>query len=288
MENLEQNYQPEQQPGNMQAEVQNYAPETMGPRSLSLFTLFLKTFAGLGGGLAGTLILVIIFLAASSFLQPILGGMEQFDQARVNEISPLFLFALIGMLFATSLISSMLGCLLLSYTERDRYTRVSTSMGQIFIFNFIILLFMLPIFLAASIPKEPTGLFIAAGMHIILSSMASMLILEVLHDARYPLLSVYTTILAILSAVGVSTIVFIFSGNTTILMLTTLPLIWASIGFFQAFVAMVYRWIWETWGVDYLATESALGTDYGIPEEYEEAEEEPPKPDMEGTDFLRQ
>ena len=285
----EQNYQPEQTSYTPQPEGQSYDQVDSGPRSLSLFTLFVKTFAGLGGGLAGALVLVIIFLAASSFLQPLLGGIEQFDQAGSGTISPLFLFALIGMIFATSLISSMIGCLLIAYTERDRYIRISTSMGQIFIFNFIILLFMLPIFLATSISKEQqTGFFIAAGMHIILSSMASILILEVLHDAKYPLLAVYKTVLGMLTAIGINTLLYIFAGNPTILAFAALPVIWASLGFFQAFIPMIYRWVWETWGVDYLATESSLGTDYGVPDESEEEEEEQIKPDVEGTDFLRQ
>lgn len=253
-----------------------------GPRPMSFFTLVLKTFAGLGGGIAGTIVLVLIFLATSSILQPVLGGTAQLSP---DEISPLFIMVLVSMVFATSLVSSMVGALLLGYTERERYTRISTAMGQIFIMNIVIFAFVMPVYLTAS----TTSLAVIAGaaaLQVILSATAGSLMLELIHDARYPLLAVYETLLAILAAMSVSFVLFALTGNATILMFIALPMIWGLLGFFHSAVPMFYYWLFQTWGTDYLATEAQFGTDYGIPDESEEEAEEEQREDVEGGDFL--
>jgi hypothetical protein len=263
-----------------------------GPRRLTFFTLVMKTFAGLGGGLAGALVLVIIFLVASSILQPILGGgTMSSDLATPTGISPLFMFVLIGMVFATCLVSSLLGTLLISYTERDRYTRMTTVMGQIFIINFVIFIFTLPVYLATAGTQINLAAY-AAGMQIILSATSSFLILEILHDYRYPLLAVYNITLAILSSLGVNFLLYVITGNATVLLFAALPITWVSIGFYQGAVTMFYYWIFQTWGVDYLASAASFGGDYGVSEEETEMQEEeaeiPNRPDISGSDFLKQ
>lgn len=255
---------------------------TDGPRIMSFFTLVLKTFAGFGGGIAGTVVLLVIFLAASSILQPVIGVAEAISP---EEISPLFVVVLIVMVFATTVISSMIGPLLLSYTERDRYTRISTTMGQIFIMNIVIFAFVLPVYLTTSSTNLELTAY-AAGLQVILSAIASALTLELLHDPKYPLLAVYNTVLAILASTAVCFLIYFIIGNPTILLFIALPIIWGFIGFFQAVVAMFYYWVFQTWGKDYLATETAIGTDYGIPDTSEEEEEL--APDVEGSDFLNQ
>ena len=116
-------------------EYQNQNVDQYGPRKLSFFTLVLKSLAGFAGGTAGTLVLLLIFLGASSILQPVIGTAAAADTAN-GDISPLFMVVLMGMIFATSLVSSMVSTLLLAYTERDRYTKIPTTMAQIFIINF--------------------------------------------------------------------------------------------------------------------------------------------------------
>lgn len=271
-----------------QQPVENTAPvepveqeESYGPRPMSFFTMVLKTFAGFGGGIAGTIVLIIIFLATSSILQPALGGAAMSP----DEVSPLFIVVLLGMVFATSLVSSMVGPLFLAYTERERYNRISTTLGQIFIMNIVIFAFVLPVYLTASSTSLQITAFTAA-LQVILSATAGSLILELLHDSRYPLLAVYETVLALLTSIAIGFLFFTVTSNATILMFIALPMIWGFIGFFHAAVTMFYYWIFTTWGTDYLATESQFGTDYGIAEETEEVGEEEPAEDVEGSDFL--
>lgn len=268
--------------------VQPQQEYVYGPRKISFFTLVLKTFAGFAGGIAGTLVLLLIFLSTSSILQPVLSQTVAVEAA-AGEVSPLFMVVLMGMVFATSIVSSLLATLLLSYTERDRYTRIATTMSQVFIINIVIFAFVLPIYLTTSTTRIELTAF-AAFMQIILSATASAMILELIHDHRYALMAVYTTILAILAAMGVNFFIFYATGTATIVIFCALPIIWSAIGFSQAALGMIYFWMYETWGSDFLASTTSFGTDYGIPDtSEEEAEEEAAKhPDVEGGSFLKQ
>jgi hypothetical protein len=270
-----------------QAAVQPAAEVTYGPRKLTFLTLVLKTFAGIAGGGAGTAIMMLIFLGTSSILQPILGATAS-AEAAAGESSPLFIVVLMGMIFATSIVSSMVSTLLLSYTERDRYTRIATTMSQVFIVNMVIFAFVLPIYLTTSTAHLEMTAF-AAFLQVILSTTASALILELIHDHRYALLAVYTTILAILVATGVNYFLYYISGTATVMLFAALPIYWATICFSQSALTMFYYWVYETWGSDFLASTATFGADYGVPDTSEEEEEEAmQKPDTEGVDFLKQ
>lgn len=267
------------------ADPQPSNTNTFGPRHMSFFTLVLKTFAGFAGGIAGTLVLLLIFLLTSSILQPALSPAE----SAANEISPLFVFVLMAMIFSTSLISSIVGPLLISYTERERYTRVMTALAQIFIVNLVIFAFMSPMYLSASADHLELTAF-AAGLQIILSATASTLVFELIHDYRYSLLSVYNTILAVLVGTAISFLLYSGSGpaGATVLLFSSLPIIWTMIGFFQGALTMFYFWLYENYGVDFLATSTSYGADYGIPDESEEEVQEPEHEDVEGGNFLKQ
>ncbi len=267
------------------AAIEEAAPGQYGPRKMSFVTLVLKTFAGLAGGIAGTMVLLLIFLLTSSILQPVLSPAE----AAAAEVSPLFIFVLMAMIFSTSLVSSLIAPLLLSYTERGRYNRVATALSQIFIINIVIFAFVAPIYLTTSTTRLELTAY-AAGLQIILSATASALILELIHDYRYSLLTVYTTILGILVATAINFFLYTISGpaGATILLFASLPIIWTLVGFFQAALAMFYYWLYQNYGIDFLAASTSLGQDYGIPDETEEEASEPPREDTEGGNFLKQ
>lgn len=258
----------------------------IGPRRLSFFTLVLKTIAGLAGGVAGTLVLLVIFLSSSSILQPVLGD-TIVSEAATGEPSPLFMVVLMAMVFATSLVSSLLGTLLLAYTERDRYTKIATTLSQVFIINIVIFAFVLPIYLTTSTTRLELTAF-AAILQVVMSAAASALILELIHDHRYSLLSVYTTVLGIMVAAGINFFLYYTIGNATIVLFAALPIIWSLIGFSQSVLTMIYFWIYQTWGSDFLASSSSFGMDYGVPDQSEEEEEEAQRPDVEGGNFLKQ
>src|SRR3989338_10800708 len=110
-----------------------------GPPSPTFLTLVLKTFAGIGGGIAGMLILLVIFLGASTILQSAINPGFATDQTTKN---PLFIFVFMAMIFLTSLGSNLLGSLFFTFVEHEKYTRTSTAMYQIFFANLVIFALM--------------------------------------------------------------------------------------------------------------------------------------------------
>lgn len=278
-------YQDQNQMGNTQnmpaAQGQSVAEAAYGPRKVNFLALILKVFAGFAGGLAGTLILLMIFLFSSSILQPVLQPVEE----AANEISPLFIFVLMAMIFATSMIASIISSLLIAYTERNRYNRITTALSQIFILNIVIFVFLLPIYLTTSTARLELTAY-TAGLQVILSATASALVLELIHDTRYVLLAVYSTVLSVLVASAASMILYATFG-AVILLFAALPIIWTLIGFFQGALSMFYFWLYENYGIDFLATATSYGADYGIPDQSEE-DEQPKQEDTEGGNFLKQ
>ncbi|MCC7432086.1 hypothetical protein IT412_01025 [Candidatus Peregrinibacteria bacterium] len=262
----------------------NNDPNAYGPRQLSLFTLFAKTFLGLCGGMFGSLILLLIFLASSSILQPVLSPAD----AGADQVNPIFIVILMAMIFVTSLISSMLSPLLLSYTERLRYPKIITALYQIFIMNLVVFFFTAPIYLTTSTTSLEFTAY-AAGLQIVLVAMASSLFMEIINDQRYPLLGVYTSLLGILVATATNVFIFQILKSTTVLLFAALPITWASIGFFQATLAMIYYWYYINWGNDFLAASTSYGSEYaGVAEEEAEIEAEEKLPeDKDGGDFLK-
>jgi hypothetical protein len=283
-----QQFQADQNFQNQNFQQQNFQPAQSnqevpyGPRHIGLFILFAKTFLGLAGGTFGSLVLLLIFLASSSILQPVLSTAAKTGE----QISPVFIVILMAMIFATSLISSLVSPLLLSYTEKQRYPRITTALYQIFILNLVIFAFTAPIYLTTSTTSLEFTAY-AAGLQIVLVATASSLIMEILNDERYPLMAVYTTIIGILVATAANLFIFQLLKSTTVLLFAALPITWASIGFFQATLTMIYYWYYINWGNDFLASTSSYGNEYAnVAQEEEEAEEQLPD-DKNGGDFFK-
>lgn len=259
----------------------NQETEQSGPPSPSFLTLVLKTFAGLGGGIVGMLILLLIFLGASTILQsawnPDLGG-------DVSGKNPLFIFVFMAMIFLTSIGSNLLGSLFFTFVEHEKYSRASTAMYQIFFINLVIFAIMAPIYilLDAKGLLDMTGFL--AGFHVLISALASVMILEIIGNLKYALVGVYGVIFALLLSTGtIMTIYELSQRNPTIVLFSTLPIMWTTLGFITVIVEMFYRWIYTLYGRDFLMSKTDYGMDYGE----SEPEETPPPPDVAGSEFLR-
>jgi hypothetical protein len=251
-------------------------------QQFTFLNLITRTFAGLGGGIVGTVILLVIYILTVSIVAPVLAPAGDSE----TTLNPLFIFILMGMVFASTLGANLISPLFVSFTARDKYNRITTSLFQIFIVNIVIFIILIPIYLFS------TGIgleFIsyAAGLHIVFSVLASALIFEIIANYRYALLGVYSTIFGILLAIAFNIMMYQATGNATILLFLALPVLWGAVGFMFGIVGMIYQWIVKTWGTDYLATFQEYSKDYGITEEEEIAAEEPEPEDTEGIDFLR-
>lgn len=247
-----------------------------GPPETTFLTLVLKTFSGFAAGAVGTLILLGIFLLGASILQPTL------TQAAEGETHPLFIFVFMAMVFLTSLGSNLIGPMLFSFVQHDKYSRTTSAVYQIFIVNLVILGFMAPIYLLVfSLGLDLTAFL--AGIHVMLSALSSVMILEIIGNLRYALLGVYSTIFSLLFATAMIFVFYQFTGrNLVILIFVTLPIIWTFFGFISTIVEMFYLWLYRLYGVDFLASSMKFGQDYGELE----PEDKPLPEDVSGAEFL--
>ena len=58
-------------------------------------------------------------------------------------------------------------------------------------------------------------------------------------------------------------LIFYYSmGTTTYLLLLAFPFCWASFGFWQVAFEMIYQWLYQLYGSDFLAATTRIGSDY--------------------------
>jgi len=248
----------------------------------SFLSLITRSIAGFGGGIAGTLVLLIIWMLSNSILAPVMAPADE-----VITLDPLFIFVLMGMIFISTLVANIVGPLLISFTQKERYQRITTALFQIFIINIIVFLITIPVYLFSS-GFGMQFLSYAAGLQITFSILASALVFEIVSNFKYALVGVYGTIIAILTGIAVNIMFYQVTGSATILLFVALPLLWGGIGFTSGIVTMLYNWMVGVWGNDFLATSTSFAKDYGIAEEDIPVEVDIEKPkDTEGVDFLR-
>lgn len=256
------------------SDISNEAPR------MSFSTFLLKILAGAAGGIGGSLILLLIFVLASSILTPITEG-----HSELESVSPIFTFILMMMIFLSSTAGNIVSTWLMALSERDKYKRLSSAIYQIFIISMIIFVLMVPVyFITANSNIEITAY--AVALHIIISAQVSALILEIVSNYRYALVGVYGLTFAVLTSAG---IMFGLSGiieSPQILLFAALPIVWGSIAFIQSIFTMLYGWIARTYDKDFLSTQTVYGNDYGKEVESDEPVA-PVAKDEAGADFLR-
>lgn len=267
------------------------SPETSdthaGPPISGFLSLVLKTCAGLGGGIIGMLVLLVIFLSASTILNSgwntiIIDGITEDGSGK----NPLFIFVFMAMIFLTSLAANILGPLFFSFVQQDKYVRRSTSMYQIFFMNLAIFVLLAPLYFLLDSRNVISMISFLAGFHVVLSALASMIILEIVGNIRYALVGAYGIVFATVMSSATVLTIFEFTGhNPTIILFVTLPLLWMAMGFFTAVCEMFYRWLWTLYGTDFMMSQVALGSDYGAAAEA--LQDAPPPPDVDGAAFLK-
>lgn len=258
----------------------NIAQES-GPPSISFGTFLLKILAGAAGGIGGSLILLVIFVLASSVLTPI----TTYKEGGVEQVSPIFTFILMMMVFLASTVGNIVSTWLMALTEREKYARVQSAIYQVFIISMIIFLLMVPVYFITATTELGITAY-AVALHIIISAQVSALILEIVSNYRYSLVGLYGITFSVLISAG---IMFGLAGvinNPSILLFAALPIVWGSIAIVQSIFTMIYGWMARTYDKDFLSTQTVYGSDYG--KEVESEEEQAPKAkDEEGADFLR-
>jgi len=186
------------------------------------------------------------------------------------------------MIFLTSLAANVVGSLLFTYVESEKYSRRTTALYQIFFINLAIFVLLAPIYIVLDARNLLQMISFLAGFHVLLAGLASMMVLEIVGNLQYALIGVYGVIFSFTFSTGTILSVFEFTGrNPTIILFAALPIIWISLGFMTTITEMFYRWLWSLYGIDFLMSRTTYGIDYGEAEVEEEVKE-----DLAGADFL--
>ncbi len=257
------------------------------PFKPTAFSFLLRIVATTLGGVIGTVIIMIIFFLSANVLQP---AFQDLDQTNINA---LFIFVFIAMMFVSVLASSMVSTVLTALSEKEKYSRLSSALYQIFILNVIIFVFIAPIYIIFAHIDIQFITYIAS-LHIILSAISSVLILEILSNPMYAVLGIYGMIFGLITGILGNLLLFqITNGSTVILLFTVLPITWFCLGLFAGIAEVLYFGIYSLYGIDFLRSDLPYGRDVpgGIEEEptLEEIKERRIKQmkDISGSEFLR-
>lgn len=254
-------------------------PRQLGPAKISFPLLLLKTLAGVAGGAIGSLVLLLIFVVASSMLNPLINPAES------TGVSPVFVFLLLIMVFFASTGGNLLSVLFLSLTEREKYQKTPTAIYHIFIISVIMFLLMVPVYFIAASIKIDLVVFVV-GLHIILAAMASAMVLEIVSNHKYALLGLYGIIFSIIVT---SAILFGLYGAVStgaVVVFVALPIVWGVMSFIYSAFCMIYGWIVDLYDKDFLSMETEYGNDYGKAVESDKPKT-PRAKDEAGAEFLR-
>ena len=221
------------------------------PRTIPLSTLIFKTFAGLGAGLLGTVILLIFVFTALATTKA------------TQAVGPFFAFTTFVMGLITSLTTNSLAIIVFSFIDREKYPRERQTLLNVAYLNLIIFVCLLPVYLAASIHGAEC-LFMIVALQLVLTAQASIFALELSSgtEPRDHYLAIYGITFGMVGSIVLDLFIYnLFSsisqthatsGGGTALLLAVLPITWFSFGFATTTTEMIYRWIYRTYGGDYL------------------------------------
>jgi len=95
-----------------------------------------------------------------------------------------------------------------------------------------------------------------------LSTVVSILAMEVVANHKHLLLTLYSNIIGLFTFFLLMLILFFALQTTTFLLPLALPVCWASMGFWQMAFEMIYQWLYQLYGTDFLNATTRLGSDY--------------------------
>lgn len=230
------------------------------PREVKFSLLFFKSLSGLGTGIVGMIILLIFVLLG---LGTVSGG---------SVTGPFLIFSSIIMGLVTALIANCLGVFLFGLLDRAKYPDVRNVVKHVISLNILIFIFLLPVYFFGVIgtANNVQTIFFIATIQLIISALASMFTLELSasQSPRDNLIAIYGIVFSVLATIVINLLVYSLfqslstpaelavggSGGKgpTAVLFAILPITWFLFGFFTTIVEMLYRWIYETWGIDIL------------------------------------
>ncbi len=230
------------------------------PREVKFSLLFFKALSGIGVGIIGMLVLLIFVLIG---LGTMAGG---------SITGPFVVFSAIIMGFITGLVANSLGAFLFGMLDREKYADIREVIKHIISLNILIFIFLLPVYFfgIVAFAQNLKIILLISSLQLIITALASMFILELSNSQspRENFIAIYGIIFAILSTIVVNAAIYELGQNfssaaelaeggsggkgATLVLFAILPITWLFFGIFTTVVEMIYRWIYQIWGIDSL------------------------------------
>jgi len=213
--------------------------------------IFFRTIAGFFGGGFGSLVL-LSGTFASSYLAAVQEGV----------VHPLFVFATLAVIYLSLLVSSLASLTFFYYCDRERYAYLLSTLSHVFAIITLLFVVSTPLSIVLSLSSFDS-LSLIAMILIALGAVFSVVAMEVVANNRHLLLTLYSSAVALFTFLLFMLIFYFSLGNTTTyLMPLALPFCWASFGFWQVAFEMIYQWVYQLYGVDFLNSTMRFGSDY--------------------------
>ncbi|MBI4835834.1 MAG: hypothetical protein HY817_01095 [Candidatus Abawacabacteria bacterium] len=226
---------------------------SFGPRKFEGVTVFYRLLAGIVGGIAGGLIILIGVILANSLFQALADP--------TAAVSPFAIFMGISVLFIAGLIGNGMSVFLMSLCDQDKYQNPYSGLLQVAMINIFIFVLCIPAyFLARTI--DINYMMLVALVQIVTSALASMLAFNaVTVRANEFVIDIYGGFISILFGLGIAAIVALMSSTPAPLFFGLPIIIWFSIGFFGGLTEFFYYQLYRHTGVDLLETSEDDYTD---------------------------
>lgn len=240
--------------------MENTSNQIIEPPKMGLATVLFRTIAGVFSGALGSAVIFLVIILTQSLIAGVFDSDMSFN--------PVFIFIVLVMAFLSLQVAAIASTSLFAYIQSYKYTRLTSTLVQIFLINLLMFVVMIPAYVVVSQLDSEAIIYVGAT-HVVFSLIASTLIMEIMTQYRYAILSVYSTIASVMLAILIILFVqFSLSDILIVPLMLMLPIAWGCIGLFLGLGEMAYNWVYETYGVDYLS----LDTNYGM--EYSEKVEE--------------
>jgi len=217
--------------------------------------IFFRTIAGFFGGGFGSLVLLIGVLLSGTFASSYLAAVQE------GAVHPLFVFVTLAVIYLSLLVSSLASLTFFYYCDRERYAFLLSTLSHVFAIITLIFVVSTPLSILLSLSSFES-LSIVAMVLIALGAIFSVVAMEVVANHKHLLLTLYSSAVALFTFLLFMLIFYFSLGTTSYLLVLALPFCWASFGFWQVSFEMIYQWLYQIYGVDFLNSSTRVGSDY--------------------------
>jgi hypothetical protein len=213
---------------------------SFGPQKLELKDLWVVSLWALIAWVTWSILLIVLVFVISSFLDV----WSTFSAARTGawELNSIFPLVLSVITFLVTSITVFVTYSFLHFASPDRYKKNIIILGQIAFFTFLIYIFMAPVYIYAGL-IDYDYIMIIFLFHTLIAIFWTSLILEILNNYRYVLVSVYGSFVWLFFSIIIVALIFssFESGQAKLIsLLFLLPLINFTQVFFKGVFDLLY------------------------------------------------